>query len=165
MAAVASAPGVGNIAKLFKNLLGQQVVVKEVDDKLLHGKPDTPTFAGLYSSNHGDICAVAICSLSLAAAMGACLGLVPTGQAEEWVSTRRIPGEGIENFCEILNVLAGTFNESYPGRHVRLRTVLQPGQVPPQIDIRQLLDGTVPGVNMTVDIERYPGGRLTLRSR
>lgn len=157
--------GVGTVAKTLKNLLGQQVVVKEVDDKLLHGKPDTPTFAGLYSSNHGDICAVAICSLSLAAAMGACLGLVPTAQAEEWVSTRRIPAEGIENFCEILNIMSSMFNDAYPGRHVRLRTVLQPGQVPPQIDIRQLLDGTVPGINMSVDIERYPGGRITLRSR
>jgi hypothetical protein len=43
--------------------------------------------------------------------------------------------------------------------------VLQPGQGPPQIDIRQLLDGSVPGINMTIDIDRYPGGRLTLRSR
>jgi hypothetical protein len=161
----ATALGVGNIAKLFKNLLGQNVIAKDVDDKLIHGKPDTPTYAGLYASNHGDICAVAICSLSLAAATGACLGLVPTGQAEEWVATRRIPADGIENFCEILNVLAGVFNDAHPDRHVRLRTVLQPGQVPPQIDIRQLLDGTVPGVNMTIDIDRYPGGRLTLRSR
>lgn len=161
----ATALGVGNIAKLFKNLLGQNVIAKDVDDKLIHGKADTPTYAGLYASNHGDICAVAICSLSLAAATGACLGLVPTGQAEEWVATRRIPADGIENFCEILNVLAGVFNDAHPDRHVRLRTVLQPGQVPPQIDIRQLLDGSVPGINMTIDIDRYPGGRLTLRSR
>ena len=62
-------------------------------------------------------------------------------------------------------MVAGAFNEAYPGRHVRLRTVLQPGQVPPQVDIRQLLDGTVPGVNMHVDVDRYPGGLLTLRSR
>lgn len=163
--AVDSPPGVGHVAKLFKNLLGRNVTAREVEDKLVHGRADTPTFAGLYATNHGDVCAVAICSLSLAAATGACLGLIPAGQAEEWIATRRIAADGIDNFCEILNVVAGAFNEAYPGRHVRLRTVLQPGQVPPQVDIRQLLDGTVPGVNMHVDVDRYPGGLLTLRSR
>jgi hypothetical protein len=162
---VDSPPGVGTIAKLFKNLLGVPVTVKEMDDKLVHGKPDTPTYAGVYASNYGDICAAAICSLSLAAATGACLGLIPTAQAEEWVKTRKIPADGLENFQEILNVIASAFNEAYPGRHVRLRGLLQPGQMPPQQDIRQLLDGTVPGINMGIDIDRYPSGRLTLRSR
>jgi len=163
--AVDSPPTNGHIAKLFKNLLGQNVTARDVDDKLVHGKPDTPTYAGLYATNANVICAAAICSLSLAASTGACLGLIPPGQADEWIKTRRIPADGIENFCEILNVIAGAFNESYPGRHVRLRTVLQPGQLPPQLEIRHLLDGTVPGINMSIDIERYPSGRLTLRSR
>lgn len=165
MAVEAQSLGVGHIAKLFKNLLGQAVVAREIDDKLIHGRPNEPTYAGLYASNHGDICAVAICSFSLAAATGACLGLIPSGQCEEWIQTRRIPVDGIENFCEILNVIASAFNETTPDRHVRLRTVLQPGQVPPQQDIRELLEGKVPGINMSVDIERYPSGRLTLRQR
>ena len=158
-------PGVGAVAKLFKQLLGQQVAVRELDDKLRHGVAAVPTYAGLYATVHGDVCAVAICSLSLAAASGACLGLVPPAHVDEWITTRRIPAEGVENFCEVLNVMAGSFNEHYPGRHVRLRTVLLPGQMPPQLDIRQLLDGTVPGINLQVDIDRYPGGWLTLRSR
>ena len=163
--AVDSPPGVGHIAKLLKSLLGQNVTASEVDDKLVHGRPDTPTYAALYASDHGDVCAVAICSFSLAAAAGACLGLIPPAQVDEWITTRRVPADGIENFCEVLNVVASAFNENYPGRHVRLRTMLLPGQVPPQLDVRQLLDGTVPGINMHVDIDRYPGGRLTLRSR
>ena len=163
--AVDSPPGVGHIAKLMKNLLGQHVTAREVDVKLVHGASHVPTYSGLYATVHGDVCAVAICSLSLAAATGACLGLIPSGQADEWIATRRIPADGVENFCEVLNVIASAFNEHYPGRHVRLRSVLQPGQMPPQLDVRQLLDGTVPGTNMYVDVDRYPDGPLTLRSR
>lgn len=162
---VDSPPTAGSLAKLFKGLLGQNVTVREVDDKLVHGRPTVPTYAGLYVTAGTVVCAAAICSLPLAAATGACLGLIPAGQADEWIAARRIPADGMENFCEILNVLAGAFNEAYPGRHVRLRTVLQPGQMPPQVDIRQLLDGTVPGINTAVHVERYPAGLLTLRSR
>ena len=158
-------PSVSHIAKQLKGLLGTTVIAKDCPPGLLHGNPQVPTFTGMYATDRGEVSVVAICSLPLAAATGACLGLIPGAQAEEWITTGKVNPNGMENFNEILNVLAGVFNETRPNRHVRLQTILQPGQMPAKPDIRALVGGRGPSVDMIIEIERYPTGKLTLRSR
>jgi hypothetical protein len=118
-----------------------------------------------YVSDDGTLAAVCAVEVSLAAALGAALTLVPVLMVEEAVKVGRLHELSLaENFAEIMNVMARLFN-SNDTPHVRWRDVYddQEGSIPD--DVVALVKQPNARRALNVDVEGYGSGSLILLVR
>lgn len=137
------------------------------DVTLTAGQPVAGTAArpsyGLLVTDTGALAAVAVLDLALAAGLGAALGLLPPGAAEDAVDEGALTPILQENLYEVVNILSSVYN--VPGSaHVRLTTLHVHGEpVPPDAAALAIVIGR--RVDVTVALGRYGGGGLSLVAR
>src|SRR3982751_3080198 len=121
-------PGSLAVRTLFEELLGRDCTVGPGDPLTADDLP-TATVA-IYTDNAQQIYGVLGMQLSLAANVGAALGLLPPGAAEDSIDEKTLFPNLAENVFELCNVLTSLLNrEGAP--HVRLHQVIYPGMAVP----------------------------------
>jgi hypothetical protein len=146
------------VRNLLEDLLGRDVNVNPGDPLTADNLP-TATIA-IYTDNAQQIYGVLGLQLSLAANVGAALGLLPPGAAEDSIEEKQLFPNLAENVFELCNVLTSLLNrEGAP--HVKLYQVLYPGMSLPN-DVRAHLLALGRRLDLTVEIARYGKGKFSL---
>jgi hypothetical protein len=146
------------VRNLLEDLLGRDVNVNPGDPLTADNLP-TATIA-IYTDNAQQIYGVLGLQLSLAANVGAALGLLPPGAAEDSIEEKQLFPNLAENVFELCNVLTSLLNrEGAP--HVKLYQVLYPGMSVPN-DVRAHLLALGRRLDLTVEIARYGKGKFSL---
>jgi hypothetical protein len=117
---------------------------------------------GRYVGPDGQLAALLLADVPLAASLGAALVMLPPVVVQECIDRGRIDDNVAENLREVLNVCAGLFNSAATPR-VKLADLATVTKLPDQVAAfakaatgRLDVDVTVPG---------YPGGKMTLMTR
>src|ERR687883_420849 len=121
-------PGSLDVRTLFEDLLGRDCAVGPAEPLTADDLP-TATVA-IYTDHAQQIYGVIGMQLCLAANVGAALGLLPPGLAEDSIDAKTLFPNLAENVFELCNVLTSLLNrEGAP--HVRLHQVIYPGMALP----------------------------------
>src|SRR3954451_18801270 len=140
-------PGSLAVRNLLEDLLGRDVTVSSGDPLSADDLP-TATVA-VYTDNAQQIYGVVGMQLTLAANVGAALGLLPAGAAEDSIARKQLLPNLAESVFELCNLLTGLLNrEGAP--YVALHQVVFPG-MPLPTDARARL--LAPGRRLDLDIE------------
>src|SRR3954453_9896404 len=151
-------PGSLTVRNLFEDLLGRDCNVATGDPITADDLP-TATVA-IYTDNSQQIHGVLGMTLPLAANVGAALGLLPPGAAEDSIDEKTLFPNLAENVFELCNVLTSLLNrEGAP--HVKLYQVIYPGMDLPN-DARAHLLALGKRLDLTVEVARYGKGKLSL---
>ena len=151
-------PGSLVVRTLFEDLLGRDCTVNP-GDPLGADQLPTATIA-IYTDNAQQIYGVIGMQLPLAANVGAALGLLPPGAAEDSIDEKKLFPNLAENVFELCNVLTSLLNrEGAP--HVKLYQVVYPG-MPVPADARALLLALGRRLDLVIDVSRYGKGTLSL---
>ena len=151
-------PGSLAVRNLFEDLLGRDCSVAPGDPIAAADLP-TATVA-IYTDKAQQIYAVLGMQLSLAANVGAALGLLPAGAAEDSIDEKQLFPNLAENVFELCNVLTSLLNrEGAP--HVRLYQVVYPGNPLPN-DARAHLMALGRRLDLMIEVSRYGKGKLSL---
>ena len=146
------------VRNLFEDLLGRDVTVSP-------GTPmtadDLPTgVIAIYTDTSQQLYAVLGMQLALAANVGAALGLLPAGAAEDSIDEKKLFPNLAENVFEMCNVLTSLLNrEGAP--HVKMYQVVYPGMELPN-DARAHLMALGKRLDLTIEIARYGKGKFSL---
>lgn len=146
------------VRNLFEDLLGRDVNVSPGDPMTAE---DLPLGAiAIYTDPQQKIYAVMGMQLVLAANVGAALGLLPAGAAEDAVDEKQLFPNLAENVGELYNVLTSLLNrEGAP--HVKLYQVIYPGQDLPN-DARAHFLALGKRLDLTIEVARYGKGKFSL---
>jgi hypothetical protein len=151
-------PGSHLVRNLFEDLLGRDCNVSPGEPMTADDLP-TGTIA-IYTDSAQQIYAVLGMQLSLAANVGAALGLLPPGAAEDSIDDKVLAPNLAENVFELCNVLTSLLNrEGAP--HVKLYQVLYPGMPLPN-DARAHLLALGRRLDLTIEVNRYGKGKFSL---
>jgi hypothetical protein len=151
-------PGSLTVRNLFEDLLGRDCTVAP-GDPITADDLSTATVA-IYTDNSQQIYGVLGMTLSLAANVGAALGLLPAGAAEDSIDEKQLFPNLAENVFELCNVLTSLLNkEGAP--HVKLYQVVYPGMPLPN-DARAHLLALGRRLDLMIEISRYGKGKFSL---
>jgi hypothetical protein len=146
------------VRNLFEDLLGRDVNVSPGDPMTADDLP-TATVA-IYHDSVQQVYGVLGLQLSLAAHVGAALGLLPPGAAEDSIDEKKLFPNLAENVFELCNVLTSLLNrEGAP--HVKLSQVVYPGMPLPS-DARAHLLALGRRLDVIIEVARYGKGTLSL---
>jgi hypothetical protein len=146
------------VRNLFEDLLGRDCTVAPGDPLAADDLP-TATIA-IYTDGAQQIFGVLGLQLSLAANVGAALGLLPAGAAEDSIDEKQLFPNLAENVFELCNVLTSLLNkEGAP--HVKLYQVVYPGMPLPN-DARAHLLALGRRLDLMIEISRYGKGKFSL---
>ena len=151
-------PGSLAVRNFFEDLLGRDCNVNP-GEPLAADDLNTATVA-IYTDGSQQLYGVVGMQLSLAANVGAALGLLPPGAAEDSIDEKQLFPNLAENVFELCNVLTSLLNrEGAP--HVKLYQVVYPG-MPLPADARALLLALGHRVDLTIEVSRYGKGKFSL---
>ncbi|GGK82826.1 hypothetical protein [Mangrovihabitans endophyticus] len=151
-------PGSHTVRNLFEDLLGRDVSVGP-GDPMAQADLATATVA-IYTDSQQKIYGVLGMDLTLAANVGAALGLLPAGAAEDSIDEKKLFPNLAENVFELCNVLTSLLNrEGAP--HVKLYQVVYPGMDLPA-DARAHLLALGRRLDLMVEVARYGKGKFSL---
>ena len=151
-------PGSLAVRNLLEDLLGRDVNVSP-GDPLTGDDLPTATVA-IYADSSQQLYAVVGMQLSLAANVGAALGLLPAGAAEDSIDEKQLFPNLAENVFEMCNVLTSLLNrEGAP--HVKLYQVIYPGMSLPN-DARAHLLALGRRLDLMIEVARYGKGKFSL---
>jgi hypothetical protein len=146
------------VRNLFEDLLGRDCMVGPGDPVTAADVP-TATVA-IYTDNAQQIYGVVGMDLSLAANVGAALGLIPAGAAEDSIDEKTLFPNLAENVFELCNVLTSLLNrEGAP--HVKLHQVIYPGVSLPD-DARAHLLALGRRLDLMIEVSRYGKGKFSM---
>jgi hypothetical protein len=146
------------VRNLFEDLLGRDCAVAPGDPLTAADLP-TATVA-IYTDNQQQIYGVVGMELSLAANVGAALGLIPAGAAEDSIDEKTLFPNLAENVFEMCNVLTSLLNrEGAP--HVKLYQVIYPGMSLPN-DARAHLLALGRRLDLVIEVSRYGKGKFSM---
>ena len=151
-------PAPSSVRTLFEDLLGRDCNVAPGDPMTAEDLP-TATVA-IYTDAQQQLYGVLGMQLSLAANIGAALGLLPPGAAEDSIDEKKLFPNLAENVFEMCNVLTSLLNRE-GGPHVKLYQVVYPG-MPLPADARAHLLALGRRLDLMIDINRYGRGKLSL---
>jgi hypothetical protein len=151
-------PGTLAVRTLFEDLLGRDCTVGPGEPLTADDLP-TATVA-IYTDKAQQLYGVLGMQLSLAANVGAALGLLPPSAAEDSVDEKTLFPNLAENVFELCNVLTSLLNRD-GAPHVRLYQVIYPGMALPN-DARAHLLALGRRLDVTIEVSRYGKGRLSL---
>jgi hypothetical protein len=151
-------PGSLTVRNLFEDLLGRDCSVSPGDPLTADDLP-TATVA-IYTDHAQQIHGVLGMQLALAANVGAALGLIPPGAAEDSIEEKKLFPNLAENVFELCNVLTSLLNrEGAP--HVKLAEVVYPGMTLPN-DARAHLLALGRRLDLMIEVTRYGKGKFSL---
>lgn len=149
------------IKDVLDGMLGKEVSISPAD-----ALTSADTVGGALSTYVDDasaLWAVIGWDLTLGACVGAAVGLVPKGAAEDAIEERYIPEHLLENLSEVANVLASVFQ--IPGNpHLRLEKTFNPLNSAGDQAI-QLLYALGNRIDLNVEVPGYGTGRLAVAMR
>jgi hypothetical protein len=146
------------VRNLFEDLLGRDCNVSPGDPLTADDLP-TATVA-IYTDNAQQLYGVLGMQLALAANVGAALGLIPPGAAEDSIEEKKLFPNLAENVFELCNVLTSLLNkEGSP--HVKLSQVVYPGMSLPN-DARAHLLAIGRRLDLMIEVARYGKGKFSL---
>ncbi|MCA2213690.1 hypothetical protein [Jidongwangia harbinensis] len=146
------------VRNLFEDLLGRDCTVGPGDPITAADLP-TATVA-IYTDNAQQIYGVVGMGLPLAANVGAALGLIPAGAAEDSIEEKTLFPNLAENVFELCNVLTSLLNrEGAP--HVKLYQVIYPGMSLPA-DARAHLLALGRRLDLMIEVSRYGKGKFSM---
>jgi hypothetical protein len=146
------------VRNLFEDLLGRDCTVGPGDPITAADLP-TATVA-IYTDNAQQIYGVVGMDLPLAANVGAALGLIPAGAAEDSIDEKTLFPNLAENVFELCNVLTSLLNrEGAP--HVKLYQVIYPGMSLPN-DARAHLLALGRRLDLKIEVSRYGKGKFSM---
>ena len=158
MSDVSVLPGTVAVRNLFEDLLGRDCTVSP-GDPLTADDLNTATVA-IYTDSSQQIYGVLGLQLSLAANVGAALGLLPAGAAEDSIDEKQLFPNLAENVFELCNVLTSLLNRE-GGPHIKMYQVVYPGD-PLPADARAHLMALGRRVDLLVEVNRYGKGKFSL---
>jgi hypothetical protein len=146
------------VKDMLEGLLGRDVDVSPGDP------PQAADLSGsmvaVYVDDAMKMAAVAGLDLTLAANLGAAIGLVPPGGAEACVEDKELSPMIAENAAEVCNVLSALLNQDGAAHH-KLHQVYLPGEPAPQ-DASSRLLALGNRLDLAVTVAGYGGGRFAL---
>jgi hypothetical protein len=146
-----------DIRDLLIDLLGRGAAVDKVSPLLL--AEDQPAVIAEYRTDDGAVGAVCLVDAEFAIRAGGALTMVPPAAVADTVRKGEVT-ESLENFREIVNILAQLLN-SPKTSHLRLAGVhVVPGELPEGVS--SLVERPEFRRDFAVQIEGYGAGRLSL---
>ncbi len=147
-------PDAGAVARLVTSLIGKQVTQKA--GAVLKRLPEGGV-AGVFRNDAQEIVVLVLADVSLAAATGAALAMIPATAAQDAARSGVLPPNMAENFREVVNVMSGLLTGS-GNRAVRL-TEFSVGAMPEQAgDVFSTPGGRL---DLELDIQGYGKGALS----
>lgn len=146
--------------KAVKTLL-EGMLGRDVDVAI--GNPVPPADAaalGVFHTDFGQLAAVVLTDLPLAAYVGTSIALIPAGGAEACIEDGALSPNVFDNVSELLNVFASVLNE-HCDEHLRL-VGSSPGLVGAPADAAQLAAHPANRLDLTVTVSRYGTGRFSV---
>jgi hypothetical protein len=149
-------PSRASVRSLVEDLVGRDVELRDAEP--------VPTKAtnviAVYVTDQLAMSAIAVVDLAGAARLGAALGLLPRGGADDAVDEGDLAGMLRDNCYEVVNVLAATFNA--PGApHVRLYEMYGPNASLPA-DVAALAQTVAQRLDVVLTIAGYGDAHLSL---
>ena len=141
---------------MLGDMLGRDITVAPRDAY-------TPTLTdrhsvAVYVDDQNQMAAVAALDLPLSVWIGAAIGLVPPGGAEDQVDEGELTAAVRDNLHEVLNILAALFNK--PGTpHLRIYSMHAPGEPVPS-DVALLVKSIGNRLDLDVTVGGYGSGKL-----
>lgn len=159
MAESSPMPSLKAVRDLLTDLVGRDVeVAPGAEPVAVGGSPGA--LIGLYVDDTLSARAAVVADFPLSAYLGAALGLIPLGGAEAAIEDAELPSTLYDNAYEVLNIMASLFNlEGAP--HLRLYAVTKPDEIV-RPDVRELALRPAPREDITVDVNRYGKGVLSI---
>jgi hypothetical protein len=158
MAATTPLPHTKAVRDTLLDMLGRDVEVGQADPWA--PTPRDPGTVAVYVDERTQMRALITCNMSLSAALGASIALIPPETAQECVEDKRLTDGMGENLHEILNILTGLFN--LPDRpHLKLYKVHLPGELP-AADVSATLRAFGKRSDLEVSVAGYGRGRFSV---
>ena len=148
-------PPAKEVRDLLEGLLG-----KDVDFTDGHRVTDGAGLVGVYVDDRLGMKALVACDIPAAAYIGAAIGLMPPGGAQDAVEDGELFPVLRDNAAEVLNVMAALFNVG-SAPHLRLYGHYAAGEGLPG-DVAQHLPSPGPRVDWTVAVKGYGKGELSI---
>ena len=151
-------PARASYRDLLRDLLGRPVEVRPGPAQQLD--EDASAYLAAYRFDDGEVAALGVTDLPLAAIAAAAIGMAPPAEVQESAASGSLGEEPLEFFHEVVNVAAKLLNS--PGTpHVVLRELTAvPGDVPD--DLFELATAPRSRHDWRVSVEGYGAGTLTL---
>lgn len=149
-------PATKDVRDLLESLLGRDVEVKE-------GPAWNPgaekVLVAEFVDDEGALIVACYVDMSGGAFIGAAMGLLPKGGAEDMAKEGALSATVNENLYETLNIAASLFN--LPGwPHVKITTMHAPGATPAHIS--ELLARPTGRLDLAINVSGYGPGRFGL---
>jgi hypothetical protein len=144
------------VKDMFADMLGRDITVAPCD-------PYTPVMTdrhsvAVYIDDQNQMQAVAVLDLPLSVWVGAAIGLVPAGGAEDQVDEGELSKTVRDNLYEVLNIFSALFNK--PGAtHLKIYSIHAPGEAVPS-DVALLVKSLGNRVDLDVTVAGYGGGKF-----
>ncbi|CAA9419620.1 MAG: hypothetical protein AVDCRST_MAG35-1897 [uncultured Quadrisphaera sp.] len=148
-------PPAKEVRDLLEGLLG-----KDVDFADGRRVTDAGGLVGVYVDDRLGMRAVVACDIAMAAYVGAAIGLMPAGGAQDAVDDGELFPVLRDNAAEVLNVMAALFNVG-TAPHLRLYGHYAAGDDLPG-DVAQRLGSLGPRVDWAVAVKGYGRGELSI---
>jgi two-component system chemotaxis response regulator CheY len=146
-------PSAADVSNLLSELLGRKAKVTAAP-----GAPTGNVVVALYAGGDQSAHAACVFDLGSASSAGAALSMIPKGVAAQSVQDGRLADGIADNVREIFNVVGSLFSAAGAPRLV-LRDVHLTGPAPAALTE---LQGKAKALNVSVDIDGYDGGLVSL---
>lgn len=146
-------PRPDDVEELLEALLGRKVEAKRL-------KPGEQARAGglcgIFKDNEERLRAIIYCELETVNACGGALSLIPPAGIQDANEEGEIPLAVRDNFREILNIMAGLFNDKrQKAEHVRFRELFMSGEEPQ--DVSELMTKPSDRLDVSLVVAGYGG--------
>jgi hypothetical protein len=148
-------PTADAVAKLIASLVGKNVTAKA---GTALKQPPKGGAAAVCVDEAPNVVAVMLADVSLAAAVGAALAMIPPAAAQDAVRAGSLPPNIADNFREVANIMCSLLTAS-GGRGVRLAG-FEVGSVPAAAV--PVLAGTGARLDLEIDVQNYGKGLLAI---
>lgn len=120
-----------------------------------------PSILVVYADNTDKTAGVIVCSLLVAARLGAALSLIPDRTAEEAVKKGYLDESLLDNFREVMNICSSLFSDHH-GTRVHLKAVTGKLTAIPA-EYKALVASATARSDMTVEVPGYAAGPMSVR--
>jgi hypothetical protein len=151
-------PVVKDVRDLLESLLGRDVEVK--DGPAWVPPPGEMIIVAEFADDSGAVAAIGLVDAPAGAYIGAAMGLLPKGGAEDMAKDGNLSPTVAENLYETMNIVSSLFN--VPGQpHVRITTMHPVGAALPEAT-SAVVHKPAGRLDLAINVSGYGPGRLSL---
>jgi len=148
----------GRVSSLLTHILG--TTVNTLDLRQAPQFPPETSLVAVYTNSDGQLAAVMLADLEMAAMCGAALSLIPASVAQQSVKAGGVDSTLFDNFHEVLNICSQLF-KGLDEIRVSLQNVGYLHELD-SLEARNLISATARRLNLQVSIEGYGEGNLSI---